>query len=92
MNTQGGINTMINNRGTGYGLTPDWQAMGETHGGMGVNGARASIRFGRLFGTGRPDVSISLVYGISCCIINFVDSSISGSSRAQPSMDNNISA
>ena len=58
MDVQGGISTLINNRGIGPGLTPDWQNMGKTHGGMGVNGARTNIRFGRLFGTGRPDVSI----------------------------------
>lgn len=58
MNTQGSINTIINNRGTGYGLTPDWQHAGLTHSGMGVDGARENIRFGRLFGSGRPDVSI----------------------------------
>jgi hypothetical protein len=58
MNTQGAITTVINNRGTGYGMKPDWQFLGLTHAGMGVNGARPNIRFGRLFGTGRPDVSV----------------------------------
>lgn len=56
MNVQGGIDTFINNRGTGPGLTPDWQNAGHTHQGMGVDGAKADIRFGRLYGTGRPDV------------------------------------
>lgn len=57
MNVQGGVDTFINNRGTGYGLAPDWQNAGHTHAGMGVDGAQADIRFGRLFGSGRMDVS-----------------------------------
>jgi hypothetical protein len=56
MNDQGAIDTFINNRGFGPGMAPDWQDAGHTHVGMGVDGARANVRFGRLFGTGRSDV------------------------------------
>lgn len=59
MTTSGQVDTYINNRG-GTELLPDWQDAGGTHGGLssfGVINAHSAVKFGRMYGTGRRDVS-----------------------------------
>lgn len=52
---KGDVDTWTNRRGWGLGIVPDWVHVGITHTGMGVAGARARIKFGRIFGSGRLD-------------------------------------
>lgn len=60
MDKTGKVDTFINNRGTGAGMIPDWQYANVTHGGLasfGVTNANSVVKFGRMYGTGRRDVS-----------------------------------
>lgn len=51
----GNVNTIINQRGWGTGIQPDWIPVGITHQGQAdVNIAR-NIKFGRIFGSGKLD-------------------------------------
>jgi hypothetical protein len=52
---QGQVTTYTNRRGWGLGIVPTWVSAGQTHGGMGVNGAADQIKFGRVYGSGRQD-------------------------------------
>lgn len=62
MDQTGLVNTFINNRGSDDSLVPDWQFAGRTHAGgvtLGIENANSTIKFGRMFGTGRRDVSFA---------------------------------
>jgi len=64
MDTTGKVDTFINNRGTGVGIIPDWQYADVTHGGLasfGVTNANSVVKFGRMYGTGRRDVSTGAI-------------------------------
>jgi hypothetical protein len=50
----GKVTTYINNRGTGKGsLAPDWVSAGVTHAGMQVDGAKARVKFGKVYTANR---------------------------------------
>ncbi|KAK4162929.1 hypothetical protein QBC43DRAFT_214155, partial [Cladorrhinum sp. PSN259] len=49
------VTTYINQRGQTKGLVPYWDSVGVTHNGMSEAGARAQIRFARVYGSGRND-------------------------------------
>ncbi|GAB1203896.1 hypothetical protein APSETT445_002538 [Aspergillus pseudonomiae] len=55
LDDKGKVTTYINNRGTGKNLIPDWREAGVTHAGMGVNGAKNRIKFGRVYAGGGAD-------------------------------------
>ncbi len=60
MDETGLVDTFINNRGYGDGIILDWQYAKTTHtglGSLGVTNAYSTVKFGRMFGTGRRDVS-----------------------------------
>lgn len=60
MDETGKVDTFVNNRGTGVGMTPDWRYADVTHGGLSifnVTNANSAVKFGRMYGTGRRDVS-----------------------------------
>jgi hypothetical protein len=52
---QGQVNSIINMRGWGAGIKPDWNDVGMTHAGMHVPGIQGNIKFGRIYGSGRLD-------------------------------------
>ncbi|KAL4860487.1 SGNH hydrolase-type esterase domain-containing protein [Aspergillus spectabilis] len=50
LDDMGKVTTYINNRGTGKGsLVPDWVSAGLTHAGMQVDGAKARVKFGKVY-------------------------------------------
>jgi len=51
----GNVNTIINQRGWGKGILPDWIPVGITHLGQGETNIARNIKFGRIFGTGMLD-------------------------------------
>lgn len=51
----GAVNTLINQRGWGSGIIPNWIDPGKTHNGMLVPGVQGNIKFGRIFGSGKLD-------------------------------------
>lgn len=64
MDNTGKVDAFINFRGIGVGMKPDWRNAGVTHGGLatfGVTNANTAVKFGRMYGTGRRDVSIRAI-------------------------------
>lgn len=55
MDDTGRVSTYINNRGTS-GMTPSWDAVGQTHGGVATANQRSQIYLTKLYGSGRSDV------------------------------------
>ncbi|KAF7589874.1 hypothetical protein BBP40_003586 [Aspergillus hancockii] len=55
LDDKGKVTTYINNRGTGKSLVPDWHSAGVTHAGMGTDGAKNRIKFGRVYAGGGAD-------------------------------------
>ncbi|KJK61604.1 GDSL-like Lipase/Acylhydrolase family protein [Aspergillus parasiticus SU-1] len=55
LDEKGKVTTYINSRGTGKSLVPDWREAGVTHAGMGVDGAKNRIKFGRVYAGGGAD-------------------------------------
>ena len=51
----GNVNTIINQRGWGIGIMPDWIAAGITHQGQAETNIRKNIKFGRIYGGGKLD-------------------------------------
>ncbi|KPM39384.1 hypothetical protein AK830_g7215 [Neonectria ditissima] len=64
LDEQGKVTTYINQRGDGKGMVPHWLETGVTHGGMGEDTeGRENIIFGRLYDSGRRDVSDGARWG-----------------------------
>ncbi|KAB8270801.1 hypothetical protein BDV30DRAFT_241024 [Aspergillus minisclerotigenes] len=55
LDEKGKVTTYINSRGTGKSLVPDWREAGVTYSGMGVDGAKNRIKFGRVYAGGGAD-------------------------------------
>lgn len=63
MDENGQVTTYINQRGNDKSLKPSWLSAGVTHGGMGTKGrGRQYVFFGRLYDSGRQDVSNMGIY------------------------------
>jgi len=56
----GKVTAYINQRGSKKGLIPVWDPAGVTHAGMGETCARSQIRFAKIYGSGRADVSSAI--------------------------------